>query len=64
MESKPGRSLITVDELASLLHVSKSWIYQRTKQGQSAIPHIKLGLYVRFDPDEVIIFFKTKENQI
>lgn len=51
--------LLTVGELAALLQVPKSWICDRTRQGQVAIPHIKLGAYVRFDPDEVINFFKT-----
>lgn len=54
--------LVTVKEMAEILQVKDSWIYQRTRQGQSAIPHVKLGLYVRFDPDEVINFFKSNRN--
>lgn len=60
-DSGDSMKLVTVDEMASLLRVPKSWLYERTRQGQSAIPHLKLGLYVRFDPKEVITFFKAKE---
>ena len=57
------RKLATVDQMAEILQVPKSWIYERTRQGQEAIPHYKLGLYVRFDPDEVIKFFKSNGNR-
>lgn len=56
---KSGR-LLDVSEMAELLNVPKSWIYERTRQGQGAIPHIKLGAYVRFEADEVIAFFKSR----
>lgn len=56
------KRLMTVEELSQILQVPKSWIYERTRQGQEAIPHIRLGAYVRFDPEEVIKFFKTNEN--
>ena len=50
--------LITVKELARRLNVPASWIYRRTRLGQEAIPHIKLGKYVRFDWEEVVAFYK------
>jgi len=58
------KSLITVQELAEILNVPVSWIYQRTSMGQEAIPHVKIGKYVRFDPQKVIDFFNKegKEN--
>ena len=49
---------ISVKELAEILNVPVSWIYQRTRFGQDAIPHAKFGKYVRFDPDAVIAFFE------
>ncbi len=57
-----ARGLVTVDELSKILNVPKTWIYERTRQGQEAIPFIRLGAYVRFQPEVVIDFFKTKEN--
>ena len=54
--------LATPQEMAAILNVPVSWIYQRTRLGSAAIPHIKMGKYVRFNPVEVIGFFKAKEN--
>ena len=56
------RSLITVQELSEILNVPVSWIYQRTSMGQEAIPHVKMGKYVRFDPQKVIDFFNKEGN--
>lgn len=56
-------TLVTVAELAVILGVPKSWIYERTRQGQEAIPHIKLGQYVRFDAEEVLNFFKSQGDR-
>ncbi len=50
--------LITAKELASRLKVQVSWIYRRTRLGQEAIPHVKMGKYVRFDWEEVVEFYK------
>jgi len=56
--------LANVDELAAILNVPKTWIYERTRQGQKAIPFIRLGAYVRFQPAEVIKFFQNKEDGV
>lgn len=55
-------ALLTPKEMAKILNVPISWIYQRTSIGQEAIPYIKMGKYVRFKPEEVIDFFKKQEN--
>jgi excisionase family DNA binding protein len=48
------RELLTVDELAALLKVPRSWIYQRTRaRGRDRLPHIKLGKYLRFEEQAV-----------
>ena len=52
--------LVTVKELAEILHVPASWIYQQTHLGPQAIPFVKVGKYVRFDPDEVVDFYRKK----
>jgi len=56
------KKLISVKELAPMLGVPISWIYQRTSLGQDAIPYVRFGKYIRFDPKEVIDFFKSKES--
>ena len=50
--------LITVQELAKRLKVPVSWVYQRTRLGQEAIPHVKIGKYVRFNWEEVVDFLE------
>ena len=46
------RPFWTIDELAKFLRVGRSWIYDRTREnGPELIPHIKVGKYLRFDPD-------------
>lgn len=57
-----NRKLLAEKELSELLGVPVSWIYQRTRMGQSAIPHVKFGKYVRFDSDAVIRFFAEKNG--
>ena len=38
----------TVDEIAKILNVPKSWIYGRIHKGNLPFPYIKVGHYVRF----------------
>lgn len=46
--------LLTVNEIASTLHVPVSWVYERTRRrGEERIPHIKLGKYLRFELEAV-----------
>ena len=55
-------NLINVQEMATILNVPVSWIYQRTCRGPEGIPHVKIGKYVRFNPDEVLNFFKNQQT--
>jgi len=59
-----SKKLLTVEELAEILSVPKSWIYDRTRQGQEAIPHHRFGKYVRFDYEQVLDHFKNEENRL
>ena len=55
--------LLTVEELAGLLKVPKSWIYEHTrKRGSERLPHIKLGKYLRFFEHEVRDFLEGKSR--
>lgn len=38
--------LLTADQVAELLAVPKTWIYQEARAGR--IPHVRAGRYVRF----------------
>lgn len=48
------RELLTIDQVAELLKVPKTWIYQRTRERSSnTIPYYKVGKYLRFKSSEV-----------
>lgn len=48
--------LVNIQEMARILGVNVNWLYQRTRLGSSAIPFIRVGRYVRFDPKAVLEF--------
>jgi len=50
--------LLTPQEVADLLSVRKSTIYQWTHQGY--IPFVKLGKFVRFNQDKVMEWVERK----
>ena len=56
--------LLTVDEVATLLKVSRSWVYEHSRSKKTAksdrLPHIKIGKYVRFDARAVRTFLQRK----
>jgi excisionase family DNA binding protein len=56
--------LLTVDEVAALLKVSKSWVYEHTRSRgiprSERLPHLKLGKYVRFDAEAVRAFLNRR----
>ena len=49
--------LLTVEDVATLLKVSRSWVYEHTRSRGTArterLPYIKIGKYKRFDPRSV-----------
>lgn len=48
-ETKTTGQLLTVAEVAELLNVPVSWVYEHTRpQCTRPIPHIKIGKYLRF----------------
>ena len=49
--------LLTVDEVAALLRVPRSWVLRPTRQRSvQRLPFIKLGKYVRFEPAAIRAF--------
>ncbi len=56
--------LLTADEVAALLKVSRSWVYEHTRSRgmprSERLPHIKIGKYVRFDARAVRAFLDRK----
>ena len=41
-----GDLLLTADEVAALLRVTRTWVYAEARAGR--IPHVRLGRYVRY----------------
>ena len=58
--------LLTVEDVAGLLKVSKSWVYEHTRSRgvprSERLPCLKLGKYVRFEPAAVRAFI-TKRSK-
>jgi excisionase family DNA binding protein len=53
-ESDCCDTLLTVAEVAELLRVPVSWVYERTRRrGIDRLPHLKIGKYLRFSHQEV-----------
>jgi excisionase family DNA binding protein len=57
-------ALLTVEHVAALLKVSKSWVYEHTRARgvprAERLPHLKIGKYVRFEPRAVRAFVQRK----
>jgi excisionase family DNA binding protein len=61
----PAIELLTVDEVAALLKVSRSWVYEHTRRRgrkDDQLPHLKLGKFVRFDPRLVREFLARRSR--
>ena len=58
--------LLTVTEVADLLKVSKSWVYEHTRAREikrsECLPHIRIGKYLRFDANAVRLFLTRKAH--
>lgn len=54
---------LTVQELATALKVKNSWVYAETrKTGPGSIPRLRVGKYLRFDLQEVLIWLKDNQR--
>ena len=50
-----NEALLTPREVAEMLRVPISWVYERTRrQGTARLPHIKIGKYLRFRKEDVL----------
>ena len=51
---------LSVKELADLLHLGKTAIYDMVSRG--AVPCIRLGYTVRFDPFEIALWLEARSS--
>ncbi|MBM4305657.1 MAG: helix-turn-helix domain-containing protein [Deltaproteobacteria bacterium] len=55
------QQLLTIEELAGLLQVPKSWIYDRTRQSKTnGFPTIRVGKYLRFNYQGVLEWLQNQ----
>jgi excisionase family DNA binding protein len=52
--------LLTADEVAALLQVTKAWVYAETRAKR--IPHVPLGRYVRYRRSAVLAWIAALER--
>jgi excisionase family DNA binding protein len=53
-------SLLTADEVASLLQVTPAWVYAETRRRR--IPHLRLGRYVRYRRSALELWMREVEH--
>ena len=53
--------LLTADDIAALLSVPVSWVREHTRTG--AIPHIRLGRYVRYREADVLAWVDSYRRE-
>lgn len=60
--SRPGIDpLLTAEEVATLLRVTKAWVYAETRAKR--IPHVPLGRYVRYRRSAVLQWLGALERE-
>ena len=58
--SLEAETLLTVQEVAALLKVPVSWVYEHTRQGcGDPLPAIKVGKYLRFFRKDILDHLET-----
>jgi excisionase family DNA binding protein len=54
---------MTVREVADLLQVPSSWVYERTRRrGLEQLPHLKIGKYLRFEESALAEFIRRQSR--
>jgi excisionase family DNA binding protein len=58
--SLEAETLLTVQEVAALLKVPASWVYEHARaRGKKRLPHLKLGKYLRFRTQDILEWLDT-----
>ena len=60
---RENEKLLTIQQVADLLHVPVSWVYERTrKRGLERIPGFRLGKYWRFRAEDVFAWLERQRG--
>ena len=59
--------ILTPQQLAARLQVKPSWVYEQTRnrsgvRNPDPLPHIKMGLYLRFDWRDVLVWLERQKQ--
>jgi excisionase family DNA binding protein len=58
-------ALLTVNEVADLLHVPVSWVYEHTRaRSTNRIPGFRIGKYWRFREDDILQWIENQKNHV
>ena len=61
-ESREAETLLTVQEVAALLKVPVSWVYEHARaRGKKRLPHLKIGKYLRFRSQDIVEWLDTRK---
>lgn len=62
-ERTTGEQLLTVADVAEMLKVRVSWVYEHTRpQCLKPIPHMKIGKYLRFSKRAILQYIETLQS--
>jgi len=61
--------ILTPQQLALRLQVKPSWVYEQTRnrsgvRNADPLPHIKMGLYLRFDWRDVLAWLERQKQHL
>ena len=63
-DSYASRELLTVHDVAALLQVPVSWVYEHTRRSApEALPVVKVGKYVRFRSADVLDYIEARRHR-
>ncbi len=60
MSTNDADKLLTADEVADLIRVTRAWVYAETRR--NAIPHLRLGRYVRYRRSAIEAWMQAVER--
>ena len=65
---QPPIEILTPQQLAERLQVKASWVYEQTRnrsgvRNPDPLPHIKMGLYLRFDWRDVLAWLERQKQR-
>jgi len=64
---RAAMEILTPAQLAERLHVKPSWVYEQTRKrtgvrNPDSFPYIKMGLYLRFDWNDVLAWLERQKR--